>query len=138
MQKEFSTAFVKHTRNHLDGKKYADTLRNFLTGSFELSESTKEHNNLCTKETPSYSEGVSFSVIYLIIYYLFNYLFYKLFYYLFVLFIISLAATKPVAAAVTIFPALPAPSPIKYILSSLSLKLLSVSISFEKNLISGP
>ena len=30
--------------------------------------------------------------------------------------IISLAATSPVAAAVTIFPALPAPSPTKYIL----------------------
>ena len=50
----------------------------------------------------------------------------------------SLAATNPVAAAVTIFPAFPAPSPIKYMLSLFSLKLLSVAISLLKNLISGP
>lgn len=55
-----------------------------------------------------------------------------------ILLIMSLAATRPVAAAVTIFPALPAPSPMKYILLLDSLKLLSVSISLLKNFTSGP
>jgi hypothetical protein len=51
---------------------------------------------------------------------------------------ISLAATNPVAAAVTMFPALPAPSPIKYISYLSNLNLLLVVISLLKNLISGP
>ena len=71
---------------------------------------------------------VSCSLLFLFVYFLL----------LFILFKISSAATRPVAAAVTIFPALPAPSPIKYILSSFNLNLLSVSISLLKNFISGP
>ena len=54
------------------------------------------------------------------------------------MFKISLAATNPVTAAVTMLPAFPAPSPIKYISSFSNLKLLSVVISLLKNFISGP
>ena len=50
----------------------------------------------------------------------------------------SLADINPVAAAVTMFPALPAPSPMKYISSFSNLKLLFVVISLLKNFISGP